>query len=614
MFHIRSAADSLYSAPLNTAERFSAATQLLSSLEYLSRRADRELGGLNNWSHTRSQVPAKTKAVQAIRDFVARERVTQGVHVSRALAAVVLISPVRNNRARLIASAYLSGSESLVYLRHLFGTDGSDQVAFLVQAAATLGRAGGTAGTRDAAVQFIGAQTVLSYGASGWAKLAGDMWRSGDALVKIMRTQTYGDERIFNLLKKYPTASRTLCHVVVALESGFPLLLLKKGKYIDAGLTAMGLFHLANARFMGLSRFAWAFLSTYPSVRALAKGTNEGQPNSRKFVGITAVGLASCLVAGLAHQSYATIRTRAGHAGFERHQVRCSSGNIVTYYLRRGTSGGPTLVCEAGLMSSSAAWLLVADHLDPSISVVVYDRAGYRSSLRGSLEDYSIGESVSDLADVITDAVGAEGRCVLAGHSLGGYLAHRVAAIIPDLVRGLVLVDPMHPRQLTHSRRRREGARGTNLAMRLGRWSAVFGSGMLLDKKGMFSAVAGSPYYRTLRLESSSPGTWNAARREWSCSYSFMLDGGRSLDRLQIPISVMVAESTIRDFPEYGDLHEDYIKSGTGGRVVTVTGSSHQSIIDGMEYAPRTAQLIEETVMQIADQLQERTMTAGGVA
>lgn len=59
------------------------------------------------------------------------------------------------------------------------------------------------------------------------------------------------------------------------VECGFPLLLLKKGRFIDAELVVMGGFHLANARLMGLSRLALAFSSTYPAVRALAKGTGE---------------------------------------------------------------------------------------------------------------------------------------------------------------------------------------------------------------------------------------------------------------------------------------------------------------------------------------------------
>ncbi|HZG07013.1 MAG TPA: alpha/beta hydrolase [Streptomyces sp.] len=318
------------------------------------------------------------------------------------------------------------------------------------------------------------------------------------------------------------------------------------------------------------------------------------------FPRLTAAGLAACLAAGLVHQNYAALRSRAGHAGFERRRLRCGSGNIVDYHVRPGREGGPTLVCEAGLMNTSSAWLLVADHLDPSISVLLYDRAGYRGSLRRCPEDYSLSESVNDLAEVIADGVAGTGPCVLTGHSLGGYLAHRAAAALPGRVHGLLLVDPTHPRELLHSRRQREGSRGINLTMKLGPWSAVFGAGLLVDKKGLFSFAEGSPHYRKLRLEGSAPSTWRAARREWDYSYAFMLDGGRPLDRLDIPVSVVAAESTMRDTPEHKDLYEEYVASGTGGRIVTVPGSDHLSVTGGVEHAPYTAGLIEEAVAEAA--------------
>ncbi|GAA2082719.1 hypothetical protein GCM10009801_42670 [Streptomyces albiaxialis] len=242
----------------------------------MARRSDREPGGLNDWQYLRHQFPTKSRFLRSLMDRVAKEPVTQAIHGSRAVAAALLVLPVRSNGLRLACDAYLSATQLAIYPRHFFGTDGSDQVAFLVQTTAALGRAGGTEASRTAAVQFIGAQAVLSYGASGWAKLPGHRWRSGDALVKIMRTQTYGDQWFFEQLSKYPAASRAICHVVLALESGFPLLLLRRGKYMDAGLAVMGGFHLANARFMGLSRFAWAFVSTYPCIRVLAKGGRDG--------------------------------------------------------------------------------------------------------------------------------------------------------------------------------------------------------------------------------------------------------------------------------------------------------------------------------------------------
>ena len=326
------------------------------------------------------------------------------------------------------------------------------------------------------------------------------------------------------------------------------------------------------------------------------------------FPKLAAAGLAGCLAAGVAHQVYATMRVRAGHRGFERHQLRCGTGNILTYHVRRGAPGAPTLVCEAGLMNSSATWLLTADHLDPRISVLVYDRAGYRTSLRRCPEDYSLRESVDDLVEVIADGVDPTGPCVLAGYSLGGYLAHRAAAAAPERVNGLVLVDPTHPRELMHSRRQREGSRGVNLTMKLGPNTVLFGGGLLIDKRGLYAFADGSPHYNTLRIEGSAVSTWRAARREWDHSYAFLLDGGRPLDRLNVPVSVVAAESTMRDTPEQRELYEDYLASGTGGRIVTIAGTSHLSIIGGVEEAPKTTRAIEAAVAEIVETGEEDSL------
>jgi pimeloyl-ACP methyl ester carboxylesterase len=252
-------------------------------------------------------------------------------------------------------------------------------------------------------------------------------------------------------------------------------------------------------------------------------------------------------------------------------------------------------------MNTSVAWLLVADHLDPTVSVLLYDRAGYRSSLRRCPEDYSLNESVNDLLEIIKEGVGTDGPCVLAGHSLGGYLAHRAAAAAGDRVHGVILVDPTHPRELLHSRKQREGSRGVNLTMKLGPWSAAFGAGLLIDKKGLFAFAEGSPYYRTLRLEGSAASTWYAARREWDYSYAFMLDGGRPLDSVQVPVWVVAAESTVRHTPEHEELYEEYTASGTGGRTVTIPGSTHLSITGGTAHAPLTAQAIEDALADITE-------------
>ncbi|MFJ4650742.1 alpha/beta fold hydrolase [Nocardia sp. NPDC088792] len=316
------------------------------------------------------------------------------------------------------------------------------------------------------------------------------------------------------------------------------------------------------------------------------------------FRSLTAMGLATCLTVGVTHQGYATVMSRRCPTGFERHRVRCTSGNILTYYLRRGAVGGPTVVCEAGFMSTSTSWLLVADHLDPDISVLVYDRAGYRGSLRRCPEEYCLAESVADLVEVIADGVGG-GFCVLAGHSLGGYIAHRAASAAPDRVHGLVLVDPTHPRELRNSLKQRAGATTTNMAMKLGPWSVTFGGGLLIDKQSLYAFADGSPHAAALRLELSAAATWRAGRREWGYTYAFLLDAGRPLDRLEVPVLVVAAAETLEQTPEQMDLHQKYVVSGTDGSCVTVEGSSHLSVLCSVEHAPSTAQMIEKAVAAI---------------
>ncbi|MPQ98765.1 alpha/beta fold hydrolase [Modestobacter sp. I12A-02628] len=307
------------------------------------------------------------------------------------------------------------------------------------------------------------------------------------------------------------------------------------------------------------------------------------------FPALTALGLAGSLGAGLVHHAYASVRHLADHPGFERHERRCGSGNLVSYHVRRGRPGGGTVVCEAGLMNTSSAWLLVADHVDAGTTVVLVDRAGYRRSLRRCPERYCFQESVGDLAEVVAEASDPAGTTVLAGHSMGGYLAHRTAAGMPGRVHGVVLVDPTHPRELHHSMAQRSGSRGMDLTLRLGPGSAVLGCGLLLDKRNLFAYAADNPHRRALRLEVSASSTWRAARREWAYAYAFMVDGGRELQQLDVPVVVAAAESTLQGTPEHRDLYDEYVASGSGGHVRTVPGSDHLSILGAAAPAAATA-------------------------
>jgi pimeloyl-ACP methyl ester carboxylesterase len=91
--------------------------------------------------------------------------------------------------------------------------------------------------------------------------------------------------------------------------------------------------------------------------------------------------------------------------------------------------------------NGAASWQRVMPLLAPHVRVVAYDRAGLGGS-DPAPGRATIGRMIDDLASVITGL--AAGPCVLAGHSLGGILVQLLAFRRPDLVAGLVLVDPGH--------------------------------------------------------------------------------------------------------------------------------------------------------------------------
>jgi pimeloyl-ACP methyl ester carboxylesterase len=103
--------------------------------------------------------------------------------------------------------------------------------------------------------------------------------------------------------------------------------------------------------------------------------------------------------------------------------------------------GEPAVVLEAGLNNGAASWDRVMPLLAPHVRVAAYDRAGIGGSAPAP-GLVTIDRQVDDLASVITGL--SAGPCVLAGHSWGGVLVQLLAFRRPELVAGLVLVDPGH--------------------------------------------------------------------------------------------------------------------------------------------------------------------------
>lgn len=101
-------------------------------------------------------------------------------------------------------------------------------------------------------------------------------------------------------------------------------------------------------------------------------------------------------------------------------------------------AGDPVVVLDAGMGEpGTLAYAAVIAAVAERTKVVAYDRAGIGTS--DPAPAVTVRSEIGDLAAVVA-ATGPP--CVLAGHSWGGLLAQLLAVQHPELIAGLVLIDP----------------------------------------------------------------------------------------------------------------------------------------------------------------------------
>jgi hypothetical protein len=106
---------------------------------------------------------------------------------------------------------------------------------------------------------YIAAQLVLSYFLAGVFKLRDPSWRDGSALHALLSAPQYRDTPL--------RVPRVAGYAVLGFECAFPLALLDAR--LCAAFALIGLvFHVLNARVLGLNRFLWAWLAAYPALFA----------------------------------------------------------------------------------------------------------------------------------------------------------------------------------------------------------------------------------------------------------------------------------------------------------------------------------------------------------
>jgi hypothetical protein len=213
----------------------------------------------------RSYALPSSRLLRTISSLHSREM--RGIFFLKFLSSAVLLVTCANLMIACWLLVALFILQLVITYRSVFGGDGSDQMSVIIYAG--LSSSILLQSSRSLSLLgfgFIAAESALSYMVSGLAKLGSKVWRSGEALPKILETYTYGSPRIGRWLDSRLHLKMIGCWMVIAFECLFPYALIAPKPAMIFILAAGFCFHAANGYLMGLNVFMWVFLATYPSI------------------------------------------------------------------------------------------------------------------------------------------------------------------------------------------------------------------------------------------------------------------------------------------------------------------------------------------------------------
>ena len=151
------------------------------------------------------------------------------------------------------------------------------------------------------------------------------------------------------------------------------------------------------------------------------------------------VASAAALIAlGFLYQCIGGHRDRLRFTGAGR---SVTVGQGCRFYLLEKGSGGPTVLFEAGIAATNLNWFHIQERVAGFTGTASYDRGGlgWSSPSRSARTPGNIAAELHSLLQCAR----IKPPYVLVGHSFGGLVMRRFAALYPEEVAGVVLVDPM---------------------------------------------------------------------------------------------------------------------------------------------------------------------------
>ncbi len=309
----------------------------------------------------------------------------------------------------------------------------------------------------------------------------------------------------------------------------------------------------------------------------------------RDVLGLLA--LAATPVAGYAGQRWAEARDR----GRYRMPGRLLDVNGERIHVVVDGSG-PAVLLDSGLGGSNLEWAAVAADLSKDFTVVRYDRPGFGWS-PPSYDAMPPPGAVARRVHGILTEIGVPLPAVLVGHSIGGIHVRLVASMFPEIVDGLVLVDPSHEDMLDSPDAARSAAR-TSKVMSAFALTAPLGTARVVGRlygrlvagqiRGTLDRNSRAAVDISVRLNACSVAGTRAAVAELK-ALPVLLRHAKQLSRestANVPVTVISANAPARSRNEEAGratirhLHEALAALGPVSRLVLAETSGHLVPLD----------------------------------
>jgi hypothetical protein len=202
-----------------------------------------------------------------------------------------------------------------------------------------------------------------------------------------------------------------------------------------------------------------------------------------------------------------------------------------------------TIILEAGGGMYSDAYQEVQDPLvkQTGIRAISYDRSGFGGSELGP-DNFNALDEVKALKKCL-EIHGLKDNYILVGHSYGGLLAQLFTIQYPELVKGLVLIDPMN---------------------------VIF-----VDKFGLENLNAVTPYFE------NPTKNYEKAGNRMVDNFSIALEKMRNKELpKEIPIKLITAGNPPFSSDIWRESHQEMVKSSEKHGLLIAKGNSHNIIAE----------------------------------